>query len=246
MSDATKSPKGELDPELEEWLAEARALDEAPSADFASMLERVEADIASAEAKPGFWLKTRATWARRLIAIGTAIAVVLVGGVVTSRRELGALSAVHLALALASLGALLAASLHQALRPLHRPPLSPPARIAIGALTLIATFTLALFPVPDAHVAGAGEGLHVSPCLFYGLLMGLPVYLVLRLLDRSRSHAPLLASCAAGLAGNLVLQLHCPRSDPQHLMLSHFTVALLFVAGLGVLHVLLRPRSEPR
>jgi hypothetical protein len=245
MSDATERPESELDPELQDWLAEARALDrEAPSADYAAMLERVEEDIAAAEARPAFWLETRATWARRAMGALSALAVVLLFGVAMTKRDLGALSPLHLGVALGALGVLLAASVHQALRPLHRPPLPAWARIGLGALTLAATFTLALFPVPDAHALSPASGPWVSPCLFYGLLAGLPVYLALRLLDRSAGHAPLLASCAAGLAGNLALQLHCPRSDPQHLMLGHFSVALVFIAGLALLHLLLRPRRR--
>lgn len=245
MSDAEKGARDELDPELAEWLDEARDIDErTPEADYAAMLGAVEEKIAAADAKPSFWLKSRATWVRRLIAVGAALSIVLLGGIVTSKRDLGALSPLHLALALGALSVLLGASLHQALRPLHRPPIARWARACITALTLGATFVLALLPVPDA--AGlAYDGLHVSPCLFYGLFMGVPVYLVLRLLDRSRgASSPLLAACAAGLAGNLVLELHCPRSNPEHLMLSHFTVALIFVAGLGLVHVLLRARER--
>ncbi len=243
MSDTTKSPNGELDPELSEWLADARALDEAaPSADYASMLREVEQDIARAESKPSFWLESRPTWMRRLIASIATMTVLVLGGVVMTHRDWSAISPLHLGVAFGALGVLLGASLHQALRPLQRPPLPRWARIGMGALTLVATFTLAILPMPDTHAAPIGEGLHVSPCLFFGLLMGLPVYLVLRLLDRGTSHAPLLAACAAGLIGNLVLELHCPRTDAPHLMLGHFTVALVFVLGLGAVHFFVRSR----
>lgn len=242
----TDSHRDELDPELEEWLAGARE-EEAPRADYDAMLAGVEAKIDEAEKKPSFWLRTRSTAVRRVTAALAALAVIVVGGVLLTRRELGAIDPIHLAVALAALGALLGLSVHAALRPLHRPPPSPLARAATIALTLVSTFLLALLPPADAslHVAG-DQGLlsHVSPCLFYGLLTGLPVYVVLRLLDRGTSAAPLLAACAAGLAGNLVLTLHCPRDDPQHLMLGHFSVALLFVAGLGLVHLLARARDR--
>ncbi len=236
----------ELDPELSEWLAGARE-EEPLRADYDAMLAGVEAQIAEAERAPTFWLRTRSTLARRLLAAIAALVVVLVGGVLLTRRELGAIDPVELAIAVGALGALLGLSVHHALRPLHRPPLSVPARAATIALTLVATFVLALLPPHDhAELASSPGGLldHVSPCLFYGLLTGLPVYLVLRLLHRGPSAASLLAACAAGLAGNLVLSLHCPSSDPTHLMLGHFMVALLFVGGLAAVHLLARARER--
>jgi hypothetical protein len=62
---------------------------------------------------------------------------------------------------------------------------------------------------------------------------------LLRLLDHWA--APLSAR-RGGLLGNLVLQLHCPSHDVQHLMFGHFTVPLIFVVGLGSLHIFLRRR----
>ena len=71
--------------------------------------------------------------------------------------------------------------------------------------------------------------------------MGVPVYVALRLLDRgSSATASLLAACAAGLTGNLVLQLHCPVDGVEHLMATHFSVALLFLVGLGLAHLVVR------
>jgi hypothetical protein len=238
---STREP--ELDPKLEEWLAEAREEEGAgPSPDVDAMFAEVTEDIEEAERKPTFWLRTRPTWMRRLIACGAALLVVVLGGVIALRSDFFEYPPVFMAVALGSLGVLLLLSLHQALRPLHRPPMPGWARAGVVALTLTATFLLALLSPHEPGVeASRGVGEMVSPCLFLGLLMGIPVYLILRLLDRRAGvTAPLLAACAAGLAGNLVLQLHCPRRDLDHLMFAHFAVALLFVAGLGVVHLLVR------
>ncbi len=241
----TDRPDGELDPELAEWLAGARE-DDAPRADYEALFEGIESRIGEAEKKPSFWLRTRSTLARRGAAALTAVAVIVVGGVVLTKREIGAIDPLQLALSVGAIGTLLGLSLHHALRPLHKPPLSPLARGVTVALALIATFVLALFPPHDEGAAPFARPLldTVSPCLFYGLLMGVPVYLALRLLDRGTSTSSLLAACAAGLAGNLAVTLHCPSSEPMHLMLAHFTVALLFVAGLGLAHVVTRARAR--
>ena len=153
------------------------------------------------------------------------------------RPDLGDLPLSYVAPGVGSLVVLLGLSLHNALRPMHYPAAPAWQRGGIVALTLAATGAIALF-APAHGVVEASESFmsHVSPCLFLGLLVGLPVYLLLRLLDRGSTAAGLIAACAAGLMGNLVLSLHCPRNDAEHLMAAHFAVALLFVVGFGAAH----------
>lgn len=239
MTEESTHASTELDPKLEEWLANARDADAGEVPDLGPMLAEVEKDIATAEKRPTFWLATRPTWMRRAIALASAAAVVAVGAI-TLRSDLATRPPAFVAVAIGSLAALLVLSLHQALRPLHRPPLPRGARIGMAALTIAATLLVALLSPHDPADVGRGRGMLelVSPCLFIGLGLGVPVYFVLRLLDRGAGLGALLASCAAGLAGNLALQLHCPNDAPEHLMLAHFSVALLFVAGLGVVHAL--------
>lgn len=225
----------ELDPTLEEWLGEARALERERGAteDIDAMMQECEARLEEADKSPRFWLMSRATWARRLIAAVAVIAVIVVGGVMGMRTDLGELPLPFLALSIGSLAFLLGASAWAALRPLHRPPLPKWVGGALVVATLACTFLLALLsPHEGAHSETSLLREMVSPCLFYGLFIGLPVYLVLRLLDRGLGVGALIASCAAGLAGNLVLQLHCPRGETEHLMGAHFTVAVLFVVAM--------------
>ncbi len=233
----------ELDPALEEWLSDARALETSASpADVDALLADVEGSLAKADKSPRFWLRSRSTGARRAIACLACLAVVGVGALTGLRSDLSEISVAWLAVAVVSLGSLLGASAFLALRPLHRPPLAPWARHGLVGLSLLATFALALVG-PDGHALPAVDGMireMASPCLFFGLFFGLPVYLVLRLFDRGPSVGALIAACAAGLAGNLVLQLHCPRNEPEHLMGAHFTVVLLFVVGLYAIHAAVR------
>jgi hypothetical protein len=218
--------------------AYVRGADRPPDVDYQALLRDVEAQIAGAEKKPLSWLRARATWARRAIAIGAAFLIAGVVGAAWLRSDLDDRSLPHVAVAIAGLALLLSVAAFEALRPLHQPARAPWMRFAIAAATLVATCAVAALP----PMVEPGTGPSWSPCLFFGLLTGLPVYLLLRILDRGSSSGPLLGACAAGLLGNLVLELHCPSHDPQHLMIGHFGVAVLFVLGLGSLHLLLRRR----
>ncbi|MGE0784214.1 MAG: hypothetical protein AB7S26_00900 [Sandaracinaceae bacterium] len=243
MTDSLKpEPASEtgLDPDLEEWLAVARDADrEAPPGDLDALWTAVEREQRAADTSKRFWIQSRPTWVRRSIAGLTALSVIAVGGLGSSRADLAELPLRFLISAVGALAFLLGASVWLALRPLHRPPLPRAAHAAMVALTLGSTFALALLAPDGDDGVPHTTLLHemVSPCLFYGLFMGLPVYLVLRLVDRGPALSSLIAACAAGLAGNLVLQLHCPRHAPEHLMAAHFTVAVLFVVGLLLVHV---------
>ena len=231
-------------PELERRLAEASQAHAAPSrVELDALLGEVERSVAEADRSWLFRARALATWARRALAFATTGTVIALGSAMGLRADLAGLPAAHLAIGVAAMAALLAASLYFALRPLHEPPLPRPMSAGLAAVSLAATAALALLgpageAVNDESLAG-----HASPCLAYGLLLGLPVYAVLRLLDRGSGLA-LVASCAAGLTGHLVLTLHCPRTDVAHLMAGHFAVVLLFVVGLGALAALSARRAR--
>jgi len=69
-----------------------------------------------------------------------------------------------------------------------------------------------------------------------GLLLGVPVYALLRLVDRGNALGNLVAAAAAGVAGNFVLKAHCSIPGTSHELLGHASVALVFVLGLGLVH----------
>ncbi|MBX3270572.1 MAG: DUF1109 family protein [Sandaracinaceae bacterium] len=232
-------------PDLERRLAEAREADALPAGvELDAMLGEVERSLREADGSWLFRVRSLATGARRAIALGAAATVVALGASVGLRADLASAPVGYLAVGVVAGAALLAVCLTLALRPLCAPPLPRGLRGALAAVSLAATAALALL-TPAGAVAGR-EGLveHATPCAAYGLLLGLPVYAVLRVLDRGGAGAALVASCAAGLTGHLVLTLHCPRTDPAHLMAGHFAVVLLFVAVVGGLPALWDRRAR--
>ena len=131
-------------------------------------------------------------------------------------------------------------------RPLHRPALDGWRRVAFPALCVVATFGLVLIP---GLVGRAGSGVetgllaHATPCATYGFALGLPVYALLRLLDRGDSLGRLHAACAAGLAGNVVLELHCPIAGNPHRIVGHAMVLVIYVGGMMLVEWALRLRT---
>ncbi len=138
-------------------------------------------------------------------------------------------------------GGLAVASLGRSLRPMHRP---LPTWAGLVAAGLVAAFVMAGAPAAHTnhHASIGGVGPELLPaavkCLVVGLASGLPVFLLARWLDRGAHNAlsrVLLAAGAAGLAGNLVLQMSCPMTSPAHLLLGHATTGvLLLLAAFGL------------
>jgi hypothetical protein len=81
-----------------------------------------------------------------------------------------------------------------------------------------------------------GNGFMAGACMGVGLLLGVPVYALLRLVDRGNALGSLVAAAAAGVAGNFVLKAHCSIAGTSHELLGHASVALVFVVGLGLVH----------
>lgn len=225
------------DPALEAY-REAARVDPPSEQRERELFDVLEGRIERARAGPAWRLRARSTTLRRVIALGAFGVMAVVCWLTYRRADWSVYPALRMGLALGAMGCLLGLSLVTALRPLHRPALSRAKGWAVVALSLLATLVIAT--LPPAHTAtpeaipSAPLYEHAPPCVFIGLLFGLPVYALARLLDRGASFAPLMAAVAAGLAGNLVLQIHCPITAPVHNVAGHFGVALLFVLAVAV------------
>lgn len=220
------------------WGEQLRALEgEAAgiaAADLEAMYSNVRQECDQYDRKPTAYLKSQPTPIRRLIAftclgaIGVA-AFFAVSMVDQSMRDPSWFAT------LAAYAALMTLAVIAATRPLQVPALPSRGTIGIAVLAVGATLIAALIPAAHAH-HGPPSAMGFVPCMGSGLLLGIPVYAVVRLLDRGNALGGLLAAAAAGLAGNLLLKFHCPANDTAHVMAGHVSVAVIFVVGLGLVH----------
>lgn len=218
--------------------------------DTDALFQDVQGRIQQSSRQPAWWLRGRSTAVRRGIAVLTFAALATFGVLAMPRPDMGVYPMARMVLSLAALGLLALVSLHQALRPLHQPALRRAGGwLLVGGALLATLVVTALPPAHQAHPAslgGTGDVLisRAAPCLYVGLLLGLPVFALVRLLDRGSVLSAVLAACAAGLTANFLLQVHCPITATEHNVVAHFGVALLFVAGVGLVDWLVSRRRR--
>lgn len=205
--------------------------------DFEALLAGVQQRIEREDRSWRGYLKSRPTWLRIFL---TALAVILVVGPVLAwmpRRDLHDYPRARMLLTVLAMTVTLGVTAIMALRPAHRPPLP---RALLFAGTVTALIVLIIFSgMPLAH---SGTTMSESaklipqalPCLYFGVLLGAPIYFIVRALDHEVTRlAALLAASTAGLTANLGLHLHCAQTGVDHLFLGHFSVAILFLLLAG-------------
>ena len=228
----------ESDPELDSLLhAAGEAGGDVSGDDLDSMFSAAMGTVEEDEAKPAHWFRSRSTLVRRVMAIGAFVFICMMTAIAMPPTDWSSVQEPRVLLGMLALTVLFGAAVIVATRPLQLPELPRWKVVTLATLSVAATFVLAVTvagePMPG-HEHGSVWA-HASPCMYMGLLAGIPVYGIARLLDRGAFLAPLLAAAAAGLAGNVALQIHCPMADPWHNLAGHASVALLFVGGMLLL-----------
>lgn len=186
------------------------------------------------------FLRSRSTAVRRLIVLSVfgalgAFALSNIPMVDESMRN------VHWMITLGAFVVLLVIAMMVVTRPVHRPELPRWQIVCLVCIAIGATVLAAFSPGSAAQAATHehANGFMAGACMGFGLLLGVPVYAALRLVDRGNAFGSLVAAAAAGLAGNFVLEAHCAIDSPGHVLLGHASVAILFVVGLGLVHRLI-------
>jgi hypothetical protein len=175
-------------------------------------------------------LRSLSTPSRLLVAAAVVASVLAFEGFFRSRTRIAPMPVARVVLAVSLFSVLLAVAARLVLRPLQTN--APPRgayRTALGAALVLP----ALFAVSSHGVAGSPAG-NAFSCFFFGGALGAAFVVLLRALDRGElrsGRSGLLAAAAGGLAANAALELHCPSTNPVHLILGHATigVALLTV-----------------
>jgi hypothetical protein len=226
----------------EEGLGERlRELDATDSPGSEAQMDRMFTDMKARCDKndrtlTGF-LRSRSTMARRLIVLSVFSVLAFAGWFAFPLIGDNARTVPWTA-SLVTFCVLLVVAMFMVTRPVHLPALPRWQSVCMACVAVGATVLAAFWPYPAAQAATHDHtgGVMVGACMGAGLLLGVPVYALLRLVDRGNAFGSLVAASAAGLAGNFVLKAHCSVPGTSHELLGHASVALLFVVGLGLVH----------
>ena len=185
------------------------------------------------------FLRSRSTTTRRLLALSILAGLAIIGWF--AFPLVGAEGrTIQWTTSLVAFLVLLVLAMFMVTRPVHLPALPRWQSLSLVGVAVGATVVAAFWPIPAAMAAATthdhGGGFMAGACMGVGLLLGVPVYALLRLIDRGNALGSLVAAAAAGVAGNFVLKAHCAVPGTSHELLGHASVALVFVLGLGLVH----------
>jgi hypothetical protein len=181
------------------------------------------------------WVRSRSRAERGLMILGVAGLVAGSTFLVAPRPDLYTYPRVRMLATLAWFLVAGGVATWIALRPIYLP--RPPRGLvlAAAAFAILGPIVTALLPeVPMAHAPVHRVWPWAYGCFASGITAALVVLVISRAFDRGGAHAGgqiVLAAAAAGLAGTIALQLHCPINYPLHLLLGHATVPLGLILG---------------
>jgi hypothetical protein len=234
MTSGSNRPDDGLDERLRELDApDAPQNDELMDRMFIDMKARCDKNDRSVT---GF-LRSRSTVARRLIVL-TVFSLLAIAGWFAFPLVGDQARTVQWTASLVTFCVLLVLAMFMVTRPVHLPALPRWQSVCLACIAVGATVLAAFWPYPAAQAATHDHtgGVMAGACMGVGLLLGVPVYALLRLVDRGNAFGSLVAAAAAGLAGNFVLKAHCSVPGTSHELLGHASVAVVFVLGLGLVH----------
>jgi hypothetical protein len=202
------------------------------------MFARMKARCDKSDRTLAGFIRSRSTTARRLIVL-SILAVLGVIGWFAFPLVGAEIRTIQWTASLVAFCILLVLAMFMVTRPVHLPALPRWQSICLVCVAVGATVVAAFWPIPAALAATPhdhGSGFMAGACMGVGLLLGVPIYALLRLVDRGNALGSLVAAAAAGVAGNFVLKAHCSIAGTSHELLGHASVALVFVLGLGLVH----------
>ncbi len=188
---------------------------------------------------------SRARGPRLALALGTVLATAVGLGAATMRPDLATVPMGAAAVQLAALAVAVGVGVALVSRPPWRAPLSPAAHRG-GMAALWAVPALALVLPLSEPVGLSGLAAATLACLGFGSVMvvlSVGVFGALFRRDTLLSARWPLAAATGAMAGNLALVLHCPLSDPGHVLLGHVALGLLAAAGAGLVGAATRGRA---
>jgi len=207
---------------------------------FDRMFSKVKAECDKNDHTVAGFLRGRSTKVRRFIVFSVFGALAIAGWFIFPLVDEQGRTTPWVA-SLVAFAVLMLIAMYMVTRPVHLPALPRWQTWLLVCIAVGATIVAAFWPLPGVQAHAHAPWL----CMGVGLLLGVPVYALLRLVDRGNALGNLIAAAAAGVAGNFVLKAHCPVPGTAHELLGHASVAIVFVLGLGLVHLWI-PSQKPR
>ena len=163
---------------------------------------------------------------RRLVVLVAALALGLLTVATGLRHSWAGESATRTGVTLSLYAGGLGLSVWAAVRSMGRPR-RPRLTLAMAIGFLAVPLVIAIWPPAEIVLAGSGFERSIRSCFMYGSLLAVPFSALIWFLTReSRMEWETAASTTAamGLIANVGLLLHCPITDPWHVVLGHATI----------------------
>ena len=212
---------------------EESAAGDIPGLDFEKLHAELQGKLA-AERGPRAWLRSRPTPVRALLA-GLALSLLVMATMALwLRPDFEVYPQGRMLAVLISIAGLIVVELVLVLWPLQLP--AAPRWLMIAAVVGAPIGLLFWYGAPPAHTDHPRSIAPTAPlvmlagamrCVIVGSAVAGAIYALVRSLDRGGADRTLLMAACAGLAGNLMLQLHCPVTAPAHLVIGHLGVVVL-------------------
>lgn len=214
---------------------------EEASVESSELFDALSDEIASEQESVRAKFRELPTWLRLLILVGAGFGIGAGVLWLAGREDIGVYPRIRMVMLSSAFVLLMGATLRRSIRPLFRRAEGLQKELSVLGLATLAVVVPAMLPQAHAHMAvsleGAGADLipRAFGCFVFGNVTGLPVLGLIWWFSRTDVlqfwHA-LFGAAAAGLVGNLALQLHCPIVHQEHIFLGHSTVLIFVVAGM--------------
>lgn len=232
--------EGSLREQWEQECGPVLAQDPIPTADFDRMFRQIETTIQQEQTHSPWY-----EWGTHKRYMATLSVVLVLAGLILlfrPRADLHLYPTYRMIFIVCLLGIFFAFHVWYLLRPLYKPAPSWLAQHLLPWFGLFLPLILALWPLAShtthSHSPHTSSILKETVvCLVLGCVSTAPFFWFSYRMAR---HQPigylLLSGAAGGLAGNLILQLFCPKFGTVHLVLGHATLGFLLWLILSILH----------
>lgn len=208
-----------------------------PELDLDVLRTELHASVERDERSPAAAVRALPTRWRVAIGVLVALGTTAIVASVSARSDWQEYRAPTMWLVLSSFAVLFAVGYRELSRPMFTAE-APNFRRGLAALALALPLGISVVIADSVHAAAHDDAaLGVARCLFFGAVFAVPTAIWVFLARRTpwlETPSLVLLAALLGLAGNLVLQVHCSNTAWVHVFFGHAGLGLLLLVPLGM------------